>query len=165
MARTRAIAIAIAILFCIGVIGVGAAFQARKHQADVAAEAQRARVMAEQGAARASYRRLNDILSRANGALDRLNELRTTYDGKYSEAADASQKRHDLFEAQPYDVAGGLTLIEREKSAVEALQPMTGEKADAAPLLPAPSTRRTEMALRRQSSMTYRSPLKPKVQA
>ena len=127
----RTIAVVVALLVVIGLAGGGAAYTVHKRQVD-AADADRARVAAAQAAASARYRRLSDLQSRASVALNRFSELETTYAEKYSEGSAASHKRHDLVASQPYDIAGGLALINQEKAAVESLQSVTPQKADAA---------------------------------
>lgn len=132
---TRTIAIVVAVLTVVGIVGAGAAFVVRKHDQDVAA-ARQARIAAAQAAAQArateEYRRLADIQSRSDSALNELNELESEYDSQYNEGAKASQKRHDLVDSQPYDVADGLGYITQEKSDVESLQSVTAQKAESA---------------------------------
>ncbi|MDB5093115.1 MAG: hypothetical protein JWO85_1216 [Candidatus Eremiobacteraeota bacterium] len=124
-----------ALLVLVGVLAGGATFLERRHEAEVAEQAhkaQEARLAQERAAAADRYLRLSSIQSRASSALDHLSELQTTYDSKYSDAANAGQKRHNLVDASPYDVAGALALVRAERTAVETALPMTAEKADAA---------------------------------
>lgn len=127
----RTIVVIVVLLVITGLAAGGAAYMVHQRQVD-AAEAARARVAAAQAEAAAKYRRLSDLQSRANTALTHLSELQSAYDEKYNEASTASHKRHDVLESQPYDIADGLALITQEKSAVESLQSLTPEKAEAA---------------------------------
>jgi hypothetical protein len=127
----RIVAVVVVLLVVIGLVGSGAAYIVHKQHAD-AVEADRVRVAAAKAEASAKYRRLSDLQSRASAALDHFSELQTAYDEKYTEGGAASHKRHDLVDSQPYDIADGLALINQEKAAVESLQSLTPQKADAA---------------------------------
>jgi len=113
-------------------LGGGGIYLFREHQNALALQAERAKVAAERAAAAESYRRLSGILTRVNDSLDKVETLQSTYFDLIQEATGASHKRHDLFQYNPGDVADALTLTLLEKHAVETMQPMTGQKADAA---------------------------------
>jgi hypothetical protein len=128
----RFVWIATGVVLSLTLVIVAFAFLVKRHQHDVAAEAERARIAALRSAAVAEYKELRALDSRFQSAFVTFSESKDAYDGVLTEAGQASRRRHDLFNENPSDAVDLLGYASTEVSAVEQLQKLSEAKADAA---------------------------------
>ncbi len=120
------------LVFLICIVGAGVVFGVEKHQRDVAAAADRARIAAAQAVALANFRSLSALGSRIDATLAQFSSSKDQYDKVLMDAEEASQQRHDLYSKTPGDDADILGYINTEKDDVEQLGALSEAKANAA---------------------------------